>query len=158
MNSQALRRSAHLSRCGAYRYALSRTWDAALPAVLFVCLNPSTADRLRDDATARVCMNYARRWGFGTLLIGNLFAFRVTDPAALKHAADPIGPGNDRRLRKLQEHAALVVCAWGDGGALLARDAQVLAFLRAPHCLTKLGSGRPGHPLYKSAALRPVPL
>jgi hypothetical protein len=150
--------SAELSRCGCYRYALRRCWDPSAPLVLFIGLNPSTADATVDDPTSRVCMGYARRWGYGGLLIGNLFALRSTDPAGLRVVRDPVGPRNDARLRGLQEAAALVVCAWGEGGAYRARDQEVLARLRAPHCLSRLRSGRPGHPLYKRADLEPVPL
>ena len=150
--------SAVVSPCGAYRYELRRTWDATKPAVLFIGLNPSTADATHDDNTTRVCVNYARRWGFGELLIGNLFALRSADPRALRPASDPIGPDNDRFLRRLQLRAALIVCAWGDAGAFLNRDEQVLASLDKPHCLTRLNSGRPGHPLYKRSTLKPVPL
>lgn len=153
-----MERAARLSGCRRYRYALRRTWDPSLPAVLFIGLNPSTADATSDDNTARVCMGYARRWGFGTLLLGNLFAWRSTDPAGLRRAPAPVGRRNDLALRVLQRRAGLVVCAWGDPGAFAARDAAVLAFLRAPHCLVRLRSGRPGHPLYKSATLKPVPL
>ncbi|MDT7833729.1 DUF1643 domain-containing protein [Aquabacterium sp. OR-4] len=150
--------SAVLSPCRRYRYALRRCWEPALPAVLFIGLNPSTADAEHDDATSRVCINYARRWGFGTLLLGNLFAWRSRDPAVLSQVPDPVGPDNDRHLKRLQARAALVLCAWGDPGALLGRDEQVLGLLKAPHCLTRLRSGRPGHPLYKRAGLLPVPL
>jgi Uncharacterized protein conserved in bacteria len=74
-----------------------------------------------------------------------------------KTAKDPIGPDNDKWLRKLQSEAAVVVCAWSATGSYLGRDNQVLSFIKAPHCLTKLKSGHPGHPLYKSAALQPIP-
>lgn len=150
--------SAVLSRCGRYRYALRRVWDDARPLVLFIGLNPSTADGTRDDNTSRVCIHYAKRWGFGGLLLGNLFAWRATDPAALRAVPDPVGPRNDARLQALQDAAVLVVCAWGDAGGYRGRDQQVLARLKAPHCLVKLASGRPGHPLYKRADLKPVPL
>jgi hypothetical protein len=150
--------SAVISSCGKYRYELRRTWDATKSAVLFVCLNPSTADATVEDNTSRVCINYSKQWGFGTLLIGNLFAFRSTDPAALRTAADPVGPENNSSIRKLQSKATLVVCAWGNEGVFLNRDVQVLRLLNAPHCLVKLKSGGPGHPLYKSAKLKPIPL
>ncbi len=156
--SQSLMRAADLSRCGRYRYALHRTWRNDAPKVLFIGLNPSTADAHNDDATSRVCMNYARRWGFGGLLLANLFAWRATHPRDLFAAPRPIGPRNDKVLRSLQEEVSLVVCAWGDGGAHRERDRRVLELLHAPHCLTTLRSGRPGHPLYKSAALLPRPL
>ncbi len=126
--------------------------------MLIIGLNPSTADARIDDATSRVCINYARRWGFGGLLLGNLFAWRSTQRSGLRGTADPIGPLNNRWLTRLQQQAALVVCAWGETGAYLDRDKAVLKFLRDPHCLTRLRDGRPGHPLYKRADLMPQPL
>lgn len=125
---------------------------------MFICLNPSTADATSDDPTVRVCVQYARRWGYGTLLIGNLFALRSVSPAALLKAHDPIGPTNDTYLHELQSQAALTICAWGNRGIYLNRAAQVLQRLNNPHCLVKLSSGQPGHPLYKPAALAPIPL
>jgi hypothetical protein len=133
-------------------------WDESKPLVLVVCLNPSTADAETEDNTSRVCINYAKRWGYGGLLIGNLFAYRSTDQTALYKVVDPIGPENDDWLKKLQSQAALVVCAWSDTGAYKTRDKEVLKLLQAPHCLIKLKSGRPGHPLYKRADLKPIPL
>lgn len=147
-----------ISSCQQYRYELRRVWDAAGTLVLFVCLNPSVADGELDDHTSRVCIQYARRWGYGGLLIGNLFAYRSTNPAALYQVADPVGPENDEWLRKTQEEAALTVCAWGARGAYQNRDETVLAFLQSPHCLVKLKNGRPGHPLYKPTDLQPIPL
>lgn len=90
--------------------------------------------------------------------MGNLFAYRSTDQSALYTAADPVGPENDVWLKKLQTEAALVICAWSDSGAFRNRDKEVLSFLKAPHCLAKFKSGRPGHPLYKSSDLEPIPL
>ena len=150
-------RGAELSECGRYRWALSRRWNDRKGMVLFVGLNPSTADALDDDQTSRVCANYARRWGFGGLLIGNLFAWRSTDPAGLRQVDDPVGHDNDRWLKWLQSRASKVVCAWGDLGSLHGRDQEVLGFLDKPQCLVQLQSGRPGHPLYKSAGLVPRP-
>ena len=74
----------------------------------------------------------------------------------LSSVPDPVGPDNDRHLLSLQAAAKIVVCAWGDPGGLFERDVQVLRLIRAPYCITKLQSGRPGHPLYKSAKLKPV--
>ena len=72
-----------------YRYELSRIWDAALPPVLFVGMNPSTADEEQDDPTIRRCIRFARDWGYGGLLMGNLYALRATDPQELTRAVEP---------------------------------------------------------------------
>lgn len=152
-----MKQSAVISKCKHYRYELRRVWDDSKPLVLFIGLNPSTADEKTEDNTSRVCINYAKRWGYGGLLLGNLFAFRSTDQSALYSVADPVGPENDAWLKKLQAEANLVVCAWSATGSFQNRDTAVLSFLSEPHCLTKLKSGHPGHPLYKSAKLKPVP-
>jgi hypothetical protein len=153
-----MKTSAILSPCKRYRYQLRRTWDEFKPAVLFIGLNPSTADATFDDNTSRVCIAYATRWNYGTLLLGNLFAFRSRNPAALRVVADAVGPDNDAHLISLQAEAAMVICAWGDGGGLFDRDIAVLKLLRNPYCFGKLKSGRPGHPLYKRKDLRPTRL
>ena len=64
-----------------YRYRLWRTWDPDLPTCLFIMLNPSTADHEQNDPTIRRCLDFAKQWGYGQLLVGNLFALRATDPA-----------------------------------------------------------------------------
>jgi hypothetical protein len=125
---------------------------------MFVCLNPSTADAETDDNTSRVCINYAKNWDYGGMIIGNLFAYRSTDQSALYQVPDPTGPENDTWLKKLISEVELVVCAWSNTGAFKNRDQAVLKFLKNPHCLVKLKSGRPGHPLYKRADLKPMPL
>ena len=65
-----------------YRYVLRRDWGEA-PEVMFVMLNPSTADALKDDATVRKCVGFADAAGHGGLIICNLFALRSRDPGAL---------------------------------------------------------------------------
>lgn len=132
-----MKTSASTSPCKQYRYELRRIWDESKPLVMFLCLNPSTADAETEDNTSRVCINCAKRWGYGGLLIGNLFAYCSTDQSALYQVTDPIGPENDAWLKKLLSEAALVVCAWSDTGAYKDRDKTVLGFLQKPHCLKR---------------------
>ena len=87
LNRPGVERAAEVSACARYRYALRRTWDPARPAALFVGLNPSTADGARDDLTVCRCVAFAAAWGCGSVLVGNLFAYRATDPARLWAAA-----------------------------------------------------------------------
>jgi len=105
------KKSAIISSCGKYRYELWRVWDDSKPLVLFICLNPSTADHEKEDNTSRVCINYAQRWGYGGLVMANLFAYRSTEPAKLFEKDDPIGPENDFYLRKLSGEAEMPICA-----------------------------------------------
>jgi hypothetical protein len=150
-----VRRSADFSRDRRYRYALGRAWDDAKPTVLFVGLNPSTADHRVDDPTIRRCIRFAADWGFGRLLVGNLFAFRTPSPDVLRRAADPVGARNDLWLRRLAADADLTVAAWGNGGSFLARDRRACELLGSLHCLAITKQGSPQHPLYVRASALP---
>lgn len=146
-----MQRSAGFSLCRRYRYCLSRTWDESLSRVLFVGLNPSTADDQRDDPTVRRCIGFAQRWGYGGLLLVNLFAYRTTDPSGLTEVDDPIGPNNDDWIANGQLKTECVVAAWGNHGRLFKRDEAVLQSLTRPFCLGRTMSGCPRHPLYLAA-------
>jgi len=153
--------SADLSPCGRWRYGLTRIWDPALAPLRFVMLNPSTADADRDDPTIRRCIAIARRAGAGALVVANLCALRATDPAALRHADDPVGPGNAAVLRAMVADGAPIVCAWGAGGVRSADPGPFLADAAAAGVrLLALGltrDGHPRHPLFVPAATPLVP-
>jgi len=100
-----------LDEDGLYRWRLWRLWDASRPRLLWVLLNPSTADARDDDPTLRRCVGYAVRWGYGAVDLVNLFALRSTDPRALRSAADPIGYANDAHIAVAVQAADLVLCA-----------------------------------------------
>lgn len=144
-----------ISEDGTYRYALTRgDWLGGCGAVLFVMLNPSTADASVDDPTIRRCVGFARAWGFARLHVVNLYAYRATDPRELRGAADPVGPENDEWIRRLAEDSDEVVAAWGaDKQASAPRVARVLSLV-APtpvSCLKLTKAGAPWHPLYVKA-------
>lgn len=141
-----------------YRYLLTRIWDAGTPPMVWIMLNPSTADHRDDDPTSRRCVSFARREGCGGIAIVNLFALRSTDPRALKDHTDPVGEHNDSFLR----HATAgpgpgpVVAAWGVGGVLRDRAQAVTASLTAAgvqlRALGTTSTEQPKHPLYLAAA------
>lgn len=143
-----------LSRDRCYRYALWRQW-ADGPYALFIGLNPSTADETVDDPTIRRCVGFARSWGYGALCMVNLFAFRATQPAVLKQAADPVGPDNDAFLRLAVAGAGIAVAAWGNHGAWRARSAALASWSFPLQALALTASGEPGHPLYLPATAQP---
>lgn len=142
---------------GRYRYRLERYWGSG-PCVAFVMLNPNTADATHDDPTIRRCVGFARRWGFGRLVVVNLFAYRARHPRALRTVRDPVGPDADRHLVAAAAEAHRVVAAWGNHGQWRGRDEAALALLGAPLCLGLTNSGAPRHPLYLPADTSPVPL
>src|SRR4051812_41324552 len=91
--AQAMNATAIFSRCGKYRYLLTRSW-ADGPTATFIMLNPSTAGAEQNDPTIRKCIGFAQRLGFGGLQAINLFALRTPSPVILRKARRPIGPGN----------------------------------------------------------------
>ena len=144
-----------------YRYLLRRRVGESGKRVLFIMLNPSTADETRNDATIRRCVGFARGWGFGVLEVVNLFALMSTDPAALLKAEDPVGPDNDTAIRAALKVADTVVLAWGNHALdHKERAAAVMDMARnasRPHCLGLTMRGAPRHPLRlaKTATLEP---
>jgi hypothetical protein len=150
-------RSAVLSNCRKYRYSLSRVWDESKPYVLFIGLNPSTADENEDDPTIKRCIDYANRWGYGGLKMANLFAYKATLPSDLKEAKNPIGVDNDRYIKELSNKSTITVIAWSNDGSYLDRDKDVLKLIDKPMCLNVNKSGQPSHPLYQKKELIPKP-
>lgn len=153
-----MKNTAKLSECRKYRFALWRTWDESKPYVMFVGLNPSTADEKTDDPTLTRCINYAKLWGFGGVCMANIFAYRATEPNNMKAAMDPVGAENNDWLKKLSRDAGMVVAAWGNDGSYLGRSGQVKKLLPNLHCLKLNKSGEPAHPLYQKADIKPVPM
>ncbi len=147
--STGLEQGATFDATGTYRYLLWRTWNPAADRVLFVMLNPSTADATRDDPTIRRCIAFARAWGHGGVEVVNLFAWRSTSPSLLRIAPDPVGPDNDRVLMDACGRAARIVFAWGNHGSFWGRDRQVKSLLGGQtFCLGFTRTGQPRHPLY----------
>jgi len=146
-----------------YRYRLSRTWSRG-PRVLFIMMNPSTADPLVDDPTVAKCRRFAVKWGYGSMNVGNTFAYRATDQRELTQVADPIGPENDRHLLAMARASELVIFAYGKPKTrvLKARGLEVALMLKAkaeikPYILRLTLDGTPSHPLYLPEALKPKP-
>ena len=151
-----MKRDAIISACGKYRYALWRIWDDNRPLVMFLCLNPSTADAVNDDRTIGRCISFAQSWRYGGLSVGNLFALRATKREDLWQSNDPIGTENDQWLRELRDKAQVVIAAWGDDGGFQDRDRAAVTMFPALHCLKLSAKGNPRHPLYLSGNLKPV--
>lgn len=160
---EAMRKTAKLSDDGRYRYSLTRVWDPGKGLVNWIMLNPSTADARQDDPTIRRCINFTRSWGFGGLVVTNLFALRSPAPEVLELDPDPVGPLNDAAIVHEAITATLHVAAWGVHGRLHGRD-QVVRRLLTEHplrlplkCLGWTKSGQPRHPLYLLTSASPSP-
>lgn len=142
-----------------HRLKLWRVWDVGKPTVLIVMLNPSLADAMNDDPTLRKCIGFAKRWGMGRLLVGNLYTVVSPYPGMCR---EPFAqaPGADEALHEMAVEADMIVAAWGTQPWLETRP-QVVRDLLERHkqlrCIGRTKDGQPRHPLYRSyeAALEP---
>lgn len=142
-------KGAKISTCNQYRYQLWRIWDDTKPCVLFVMLNPSTADASIDDPTLRRCMGFAKSWGYGGVYIGNLYAYRATNPSVLQQVAKPVGSRNKSSILKMVEACDKIICAWGNN--LPTVGSPIISILKKQPRLYHLGLTKrqqPRHPLY----------
>lgn len=129
--------------------------------LVFVMLNPSTADDVVDDPTIRRCIGFARREAAPYFTVVNLFAWRATDPGdlvdSLEAGIDIVGPGNDGHIWDALADGGPVVAAWGANvemlGSLAVRRValvrQLVGLSGNPlMCLGTTKAGHPRHPLY----------
>ncbi|MCY3895654.1 MAG: DUF1643 domain-containing protein [Chloroflexi bacterium] len=159
-----------------YRYRLERQVCLLSEGLVqFIMLNPSTADETADDPTIRRCIDFTRRWGFGRLVVCNLFPYRATDPRELRrehcdalalNSGDPVWLEQRRNWKHIEfaaNEADRIVVAWGTHGEILnAGDVYRRRLTEAGYRLHVLGmtkDGQPKHPLYVPAAteLQPCP-
>ncbi|MGE7139181.1 DUF1643 domain-containing protein [Luteibacter sp. NPDC031894] len=145
--------TAILSPCGQYRYALTRTWDEALPVLVFCMLNPSTADASQDDPTIRRCIGFAKREDCGGLAVVNLFAWRATHPDHMPILdIDKTGPDNHHHVAEVVRGRRVVVAYGAHHAAHPFVVTPLLEVLRqhatSLHHLGTTKAGAPRHPLY----------
>lgn len=144
-----------------WRLELRRIWDEGKPLLVVCMLNPSDADAERDDPTILVLIWFATLWGYGGLLVVNLFAFRTSRPAelfsALERGGDVVGRQTgayiEDALTYAEQHGGKVLVAWGNGGGDSdGRDDWFVSRARSAHkcdliCLGTTRSQMPKHPM-----------
>lgn len=153
------------SPCRKYRYTLehhiegSELLVGSFRRVMWIGLNPSTADEQQLDPTLRRIRAFSFAWGYTHFVMTNLFAFRATEPSDMKAAADPVGPENDAVLARVASQCELIIAAWGVHGTFRNRAANVMGgVLRGfeLHHLAETKEGHPKHPLYVAGKTLPT--
>ncbi|XAK55451.1 DUF1643 domain-containing protein [Bacillus inaquosorum] len=146
-----------------YRYMLDCEWDEELNKVTFIMLNPSIADTSECDKTLNRCVNFSKSWGYGGMIIVNLFAYISPHPQDLKKADNPIGENNNEYILEAVKMADKIILAWGNtlnGKVFNRRKKEVLELLKghSHYCIKKTKDNKfPRHPLYLSSELKPIP-
>lgn len=134
-----------------YRYLLWRVFDGSKPMVMYVGLNPSTANENVNDATIKKLMKITKNNGFGGFYMTNLFGIISSKPEILLTDSDPIGD-NNAFLHETAITSSAVVYCWGSFKQAYksGRVDQVMILLdqHNPLCIRKTKSGNPWHPLY----------
>jgi len=149
------RRAAFSGENDRYRDELRRCWDASLPMLVVCMLNPSTADHEKEDPTLLILIHFGKLWGFGGLIVVNLYSLRASRPSAMMAAESPIGPNNAAYLNEAiayaEEHGGWLLAAWGNDGGWEGRDewfcARAMQAGVTLKCLGTTNSGKPKHPM-----------
>lgn len=163
---------AELSGDGLYRYELGGdigpnepllSLTRRLKIILWLMLNPSTADATEDDQTMLAVVDFSERWGYNRVVVGNLYAYRTKHPKlmfrAMKEGVDVVGPMNNLYLTQMvirtRHTGGRIMAAWGKNGkADRIREVQEIA--GELWCLRVNGDGSPVHPLYQPRDLEPT--
>ena len=167
--NDGIHRSAVMADNDTRRYILTRRWGMeGSKTLLFVGLNPSTANGERDDPTLRRLMRFSVTWEYGRLLVCNLFSLVSPHPNDLLGQPDPVGPLNDSTIHTAVRESSMVLAGWGSWPGSVSKDRWPEVAERVKHVLKSglLGNeihslgqnadGSPKHPLYlpRNAKLR----
>lgn len=131
-----------------YRYALWRIWDESLPLVMFIGLNPSTANETDNDPTIKSVIRIAKHNGYGGVYMMNCFPYVSTDPKQLYGCNHSVY--NEEWLRGTFLKCKDVVFAWGNFEVVQKLGVDFILSRLFPDALAlQLNkNGSPKHPLY----------
>lgn len=151
-------KGAEFSRDGLCRFSLWRIWDESKPFVMFVGLNPSTANADRDDATIRRVRSIAKNIGYGGVYMCNCFSYISTNPKMLQGETLDAIMMNGQIISRIAEKCKDVIFAWGNFDIVRDRGVDKLLAERFPNALALHinKNGSPKHPLYCKTDIQPV--
>ncbi len=165
---------ATISPCGKYRYVLWRKFKSVGRKILWIMLNPSTADAVVDDNTIRRLVSFSKREGAAEIVVCNLYAYRATKPQELyrarKSGVDVGGPERMSHIYEQMVSCDLCVVGWGNtraagqskdldsGPRRMIEDLKIFNKRSVPiMCLGTTKHGHPRHPLFVPANRKLVP-
>lgn len=144
-----------------HRYWLARIWTRALPVLVVCMFNPSTADGQRDDPTVLRLCAWAKRWGYGGILVVNLYSLRTSDPHNVHgREREAFGDAQPEAWAAALDIAAKqgspVLVAWGALGSHWAAKPFLAAAADLKLiCLGLTNDGRPKHPMARGRSRVP---
>lgn len=161
-----MNRAAQFADDDTHRLFLGRLWDHNCSKILFIGLNPSTADGQEDDNTVTRLINFSKSWGFGGFYLCNVYSFVSTDRKGLLPYYIKLSPHKrkviDRRNFKVIEDRAsicsMVVFCWG--ATVIEEEGpqdKLISKFKDARCFGKNQNGSPKHPLYLPSHLSLIP-
>ncbi|MCW5721937.1 MAG: DUF1643 domain-containing protein [Devosia sp.] len=163
--AEGVQGDAVMSADGRYRQLMRRWLGESFPErhILFIGMNPSTADASVDDPTCAREWSFARREGFCGMVKCNVGDYRATDPKMLvQPGVLAVSPANIPAIRLAAGSAERVVLCHGKlNKALAPAGREIVDTLRedglALWCFGTNADGSPKHPLYLRADTPLVP-
>lgn len=141
---------AQFSKDGTHRYSLSRIWDKSKPLIMFIGLNPSTANADTNDPTIESVIRISKHNGYGGFYMMNCWPYITSNPKLL--LIMPMTTTiNNEQLVIVSRLCQDVVFAWGNFKVVSkhGRDKELKEMF--PRALT-IGlnkNGSPKHPLFQ---------
>lgn len=148
-----------MSADGRHRQRMRRWLGDTFPEhyIVFIGMNPSTADATVDDPTCAREWNFARREGFSGMVKCNVGDYRATHPKMLvQPGVEAVSPANLPIIRDAARGAGRVVLCHGKlNKALAPAGREIVATLIGDGvelwCFGTNADGSPKHPLYLRA-------
>ena len=129
------------------RFVLWRTWNLDRPYVMFIGINPSTANENKNDPTINRLISISRYWDYGGLIIMNLLAYVSSDPKQIRKS--PNYEIEDMYLREFSKIPESVILMWGnEGRKYMDRIKIIKELFPEAECFSQNKNGHPIHPLY----------
>lgn len=149
-------KSAKFNEDRTHRYYLSRIWDEKMSKMLFIGINPSTADGEKDDHTVSRLVKFCQSWGFGGFYIVNLYSFISPEPEDMIDHYNNLTNKMEKALHKQNMAVALrygricsmITFMWGAGIPNQTQADKYIRTFRDAYCFGKTREGHPKHPLF----------
>lgn len=165
MNSMELFKNnngASFSECREYRFALWRIWDESKPLVMFIGLNPSTANETEPDQTIKSVTRISKNLGYGGFYMMNCFPYVSTNPNDLIDHDKTVYSQqqffiNNQKLKEVSDKCKDIVFAWGKFKVLQKRSLELIKMFPHAKALILNKDNSPRHPLYVKSDCQLIP-
>lgn len=130
-----------------HRFNLKCTWDTQKGKALYIMLNPSIADFVICDPTVDQCIYFAKKEGYGSIEIVNLFSKITPSPEDLLKEKERNHEDNERYIVEAINSSEIIILAWGEQGIRFNACYKVFRIIESIHKkVYSLGVNRYGLP------------